>query len=910
MSAETTTDTVAQLQQQYEAASSEQNEHKATLNKTNELLLHLEAEKETLQRNSKKREEEEEEQWITFQTQYDNALKDKQQSEVAFHDKEQGLLQLQHDKEKIMELKTNKETEEQMAQWQEEYNDAITSKDEAEYTLHIKKERLSELREIQSVYLKKREEEDAEMWREFQERYDAALVERTDCEAVLKVKEEEMVRLQGEMMKVAAEELKGDAECSGDASSSPLDVSVAQSHEGEEEEYIGEIEGEDVTLITDLSAIVSNSDATETPSVNNTDNSIEDNQKGEVSTITESQHNVNNNHDDGLDETRPQEETSIQNPPNHMMAYGDNDDDTSLGATTISSSVSRAIEYKKDLSALDKFLPPAEDEISFVSGRSSRSTNSRSVSSRSVRRRDVIKPIALDEKSNTTLPSVKQEAVFVANIDGTVEEKPLSPWASSNHVADVNANDKIVDQSNPQCDQQFALVVHDPTQKAPRPTNLEPEEGRAALHMGNDPPGETPNERPYIDPNDDAINDSSSCSYIGGGRRRNVQWVDPKNVHDEDIDYGLLNVYERMAGRAIVNDQSSAASSFKQQRMADPPEDLPRNNYYPEEDDSSSNARMTKASILRDNRRIRIATISSGYKTANYFVREDLDTRIYFHELEDAINYMSRRGYARMKKEDEEEWIKLIGRAHGVVKIGPTKKKQRYRKGKLVMILSKEINDNDDDEYKKSEHCDSSEVTEHTSLGRSVRCGFKSYSEKFLAEQEAAKQSTLLQLTNGDGVDGAGHLLQLTNGEVLSSVDEATLESSKDSMGSDRKGVYGGGVRYFTSDNNDDESDDHSSDEDGSEEEEEPGEEFDEEFDEDESDVYQEEQEEMYEVEGSMGSMFSDEDIFRDNRSAGVDSMSASSTLTSGYPAPLQRKETYREPPHDLAAIDNESATS
>eukprot|EP00985_Skeletonema_marinoi_P015272 scaffold7853_cov168-Skeletonema_marinoi.AAC.1 len=59
---------------------------------------------------------------------------------------------------------------------------------------------------------------------------------------------------------------------------------------------------------------------------------------------------------------------------------------------------------------------------------------------------------------------------------------------------------------------------------------------------------------------------------------------------------------------------------------------------------------------------------------------------------------------------------------------------------------------------------------------------------------EAAKQSTLLQLTNGDGVDGAGHLLQLTNGEVLSSVDEATLESSKDSMGSDRKGVYGGGV--------------------------------------------------------------------------------------------------------------------
>jgi heme oxygenase len=58
-------------------------------------------------------------------------------------------------------------------------------------------ERLGELREIQSVYLKKRDEEEAAVWRDFQERYDAAMVQRNDCEAVLKVREEEMPRLQG-----------------------------------------------------------------------------------------------------------------------------------------------------------------------------------------------------------------------------------------------------------------------------------------------------------------------------------------------------------------------------------------------------------------------------------------------------------------------------------------------------------------------------------------------------------------------------------------------------------------------------------------------------------------------------------------------------------------------------------------
>ena len=232
------------------------------------------------------------------------------------------------------------------------------------------------------------------------------------------------------------------------------------------------------------------------------------------------------------------------------------------------------------------------------------------------------------------------------------------------------------------------------------------------------------------------------------------------------------------------------------------------------------------------------------------------------------------------------------------------------------MILSKEINDIDEDEYKQNvDNCDASDAnTERTSLGGSVRCGYKSYSEKFLAEQEAVKQNTLLQLTNGVDVDGAGHLLQLTNGEALSAVDEASLEASNPSLGSDRKGVYGGGVRYFTKDSSMyEESEAQSSDEERFEDdEEEEEEESDEEVEEEEESDYisgqsgmyeeyaeeeeEEEQEEMYEVEGSMGSMFSNEETsFIDQRSAGVDSLSASSTISSGYPAPLQRKSTYRE---------------
>ena len=660
MSVETTEEDnkVAQLQQQYEAASRQKEECHAVLTETNELIHHLQKEKEALMIKSKKRQADEEEQWDRFQSQYDAALKEKHQCESTFTIYDTAVTTLETEKEQLMELATNKETEVQMTQWQTKYDDAIKEKDTAEFHLHKEKERLADLREIQSAYLKKREEEETSMWDEFQERYDVALEDKKDCEMALTIKEEEMMRLQEE--KVA--ELK-------EYDTSSVNLSLSD-RDGQDVNGGG---GGDVSLITDPSATMTNSAIAEILDMHQNQQlqhhhhhpggSIDDGKKGDVSTITESQHNTtvnNGDDDDGLDETHH----------DHMMAYDDGDDDddddddddnTSLGATTIASSVSRAMEYKRDLAALDKFLPISGDESSVMSGRSGRST--RSVSSRSVRRRDVIKPVALllDEQNNN---DNKTDGMLVAKIDDTAEEKPLSPWALSNHGGEVSGND-VVEQSNPQCDQQLALVLHDPKQRTPRPTNLEPEEGRAALQLGNDPPGE---------PNDDAMNDLSSVSYVGGGGRfRNVQWVDPKNIRDEDIDFGILKAYERMTGRGIVNDRLPATSvkQQQQQRMIDPPEDLPKNNYHPAEDDSSnsSKARLTKASLLRDNTRIRIATISSGYKKANYFVREDLDTRIYFHELEDAINYMSRRGYARMEKEDERDWIKLLGRAHNVVKV-------------------------------------------------------------------------------------------------------------------------------------------------------------------------------------------------------------------------------------------------
>jgi hypothetical protein len=341
---------------------------------------------------------------------------------------------------------------------------------------------------------------------------------------------------------------------------------------------------------------------------------------------------------------------------------------------------------------------------------------------------------------------------------------------------------------------------------------------------GRDPPGEEPTARP------------SPSQPAHGKKYRQVQWVDPKNIASEnEIDHQMLNRYRELSADA-----------------------------YPDEPDETSKQLMGE-------QRIRIATISSGYKTANFFVREDLDQRIYFHELEDAVSYMARRGYARMEKGKEKEWMKLLKRAHEVVKVGPTKKKQRYRKGKLVLIMFKPIKDETDhysDVKKKSCGSVTSDTTAHTSLGRSIRCGYKSYSEKFLAEQEAFKGNGLLMLTNGpidapsyhsSNASNSGGLLQLTNGVSTMSLVE---EEKSRSAASDKRGVYGGGVRYFTPDK--------SYSEDGDEESEESEESEEEVEDKSASDDF-------IEVEGSdMGSMISEEDETYRPSNDGVESVASS----------------------------------
>ncbi|KAL7469075.1 hypothetical protein ACHAXS_009319 [Conticribra weissflogii] len=395
-----------------------------------------------------------------------------------------------------------------------------------------------------------------------------------------------------------------------------------------------------------------------------------------------------------------------------------------------------------------------------------------------------------------------------------------------------------------------ALVVHSPRKPSSRPRGLEPDEAACRGRSGRDPPGEAPDERPFIGAPRVVrrSGDASVGSHASGNSRtgpwnaRSVQWVDPKTVANEgDIDFGVLRHYERLVGEGgcVVGGGVDGNDDSREYRGMDA--------------DGASSPPLHSRSGLLTPKRIRIATISSGYKKANFFVREDLDQRIYFHDLEDAINYMAKRGYARMRKEEELEWMKLLGKAHGVVKVGPTKKKQRYRKGKLVLILSKPITD--DYPFRTTskkrqpssphthvttlalvarQHTPSDESTaasSHTSIGRSIRGPYKSYSEKFLAEQEEEKRlllgqppPRLMMLMNGPvDPEPQQELLQLTNGSGDEDEDEAISEgdeessskmsaSKKSSNASEARMVnYRGGVMYFTphqyeeSDDDDDE---------------------------------------------------------------------------------------------------------
>jgi len=321
-----------------------------------------------------------------------------------------------------------------------------------------------------------------------------------------------------------------------------------------------------------------------------------------------------------------------------------------------------------------------------------------------------------------------------------------------------------------------------------------------------------------------------------------------------------------------------------------------------------------------------------------------------------------------------------LGRAHGVVKVGPTKKKQHYRKGKLVLILKKTISDDNTNaiqsstssstsntalvlakskKKKKSSRSkrssshsktsslnseSSSRVTEssqtadfnessttcdtgRTSLGKSVRAGYRSYAEKFLAEQECEKKQYLLAIMEGRplddfgynavkagsaGGDGEGKPLLLTDGSTMGSVDpdaDRTMVSSRVSSHRDttsqggstlasnassydtsvneseeskkssvkqkstRRGVYGGGVQYFTPQQSYREEEEEGSEE-GSEENRSTDNEDFEEEDEDYSNDSN-----MIEIEGSdMGSMFSEEESTHMLSAAGVESVTTMST--------------------------------
>ena len=248
---------------------------------------------------------------------------------------------------------------------------------------------------------------------------------------------------------------------------------------------------------------------------------------------------------------------------------------------------------------------------------------------------------------------------------------------------------------------------------------LEPTEiihDKAFLHCDgpSDPPGESPNDCPIVSldivPHNSSSNlqytrsDSSKCgdapgsmgessvysnSYNsyggnnttnmnergGGGCGRmwsNVTWVDPKIVRDEhDVDYNVLRQYEELTGGggggsgARYNSHDDGRHNNDGESMCSRSIDPPSSYGAP----PTSNASSSVMNNLLSNPRTRIATISSGYKKANYFVREDLDTRIYFHQIEDAIGYMAKRGYVKMRSDEEKEWKVLLGRAHGVVKV-------------------------------------------------------------------------------------------------------------------------------------------------------------------------------------------------------------------------------------------------
>ena len=58
----------------------------------------------------------------------------------------------------------------------------------------------------------------------------------------------------------------------------------------------------------------------------------------------------------------------------------------------------------------------------------------------------------------------------------------------------------------------------------------------------------------------------------------------------------------------------------------------------------------------------------------------------YFDFFEEAFNYIAYKGYIRMSKEDEMEWMDTMNNVHASVKGG-----MKYNTGKLFMVLYRPI---------------------------------------------------------------------------------------------------------------------------------------------------------------------------------------------------------------------------
>ena len=81
-----------------------------------------------------------------------------------------------------------------------------------------------------------------------------------------------------------------------------------------------------------------------------------------------------------------------------------------------------------------------------------------------------------------------------------------------------------------------------------------------------------------------------------------------------------------------------------------------------------------------------IATISVGFERGDYLVREEKGFNVYFYFLEEAYNFVVQKGFSRMPKYEENDYMELIKRAQKSVPGGC-----RYNNGKLLMVLKKKL---------------------------------------------------------------------------------------------------------------------------------------------------------------------------------------------------------------------------